>query len=100
MARRLTSWRKDDIIICSSHYRKPHLKGVRMGQTQLSVFFEKNDIGPREISKKTGYTIRYILNLTAGYDRLTDSARFKFIQAFPETAAFLLAETTEKELVT
>jgi hypothetical protein len=58
---------------------------------RLAAHFKEVGTSVEVVAEKTGYKPGYIRQLFWGLDPLTDSARFKFIKAFPETAAFLLA---------
>jgi len=61
-----------------------------MSNADLYQYFKDNGIALEEIGQKTGYSLMYLLHMLQGLEPLTDSARFKFIQAYPETASFLL----------
>jgi transcriptional regulator with XRE-family HTH domain len=61
-----------------------------MNNAQLYQHFKDNGITLEEIAEKTGYSLMYLLNMLQGHEPLTDSARFKFIRAYPKTAAFLV----------
>lgn len=61
-----------------------------MSAAQLFQYLKDNGIPIEEAAKKTDYAPLYVTYLVRGYTALNDKVRFRFIQAFPETAAFLL----------
>ena len=63
---------------------------------QLWQFLKDEGITLDEVSQKTGYSLMYLLNMLKGHEVLNDKAKFRFIQAFPETANFLLEQTAGK----
>lgn len=63
-----------------------------MSRAQLRQYFKDNGITLREIAETTGYAYSYTSDLLNGHTPLTDSARFRFVRLYPETAVFLLPE--------
>ena len=61
-----------------------------MDNETLWKYLKEKDIGLEDIADKTGYALGYLVNLRLGRVPLSDSARFKFLRAYPETASFLL----------
>jgi len=61
-----------------------------MDNETLWRYLKEKDIGIEDIDDKTGYALGYLVNLRLGRVPLSDSARFKFIRAYPETQEFLL----------
>ena len=67
-----------------------------MARAQLYQYFKDKGLTLRDVSERTGYHYTYVSDLVNGSTPLTDSARFRFIKAYPETSLFLLpdAETS------
>jgi len=63
-----------------------------MDESRLWQFFKDEGITLEDISEKTGYALGYLVNLLHGRAPLNDRARFRLIQAYPETSEFLLQE--------
>ena len=61
-----------------------------MARAQLYQWFKDNGISLREIAAATGYHYTYVSELLTGATPLTDGARMRFVETFPETAIFLL----------
>jgi cyanate lyase len=66
-----------------------------MTQEQLIQFFKEKGVGVEKVAEATGYTPLYMTNLLYGYDRMNDRARFRIMQAFPDTAVFLVDATKD-----
>ena len=64
-----------------------------MANAQLYQFFKDNGITLKEVAERTEYHYTYVSELLNGLTPLTDSARFRFVTAFPETALFLLPDS-------
>ena len=65
--------------------------------TELYQFFKERGIPVTEVVERTGYAYPYACELLNGTTPLTDSARFRFIRAYPETAPILVPELAAKE---
>lgn len=61
-----------------------------MTQAQLVQFFKENGVTPKDVANRTGYKPGYVYNVFRGYDKVSRSFCFAVLQAWPETAAFLL----------
>ena len=66
-----------------------------MAGTQLYQYFKDRDVTPQEVADATGYTYTYVIELLRGTEPLSDSARFRFLKAYPETTLFLLYGSDE-----
>jgi len=63
---------------------------------ELWMYFKNSGIPLEEISDKIGYSLGHLFNIMQGYKPLADGAKFKIIQAYPETAAFLIEEPRDE----
>ena len=63
-----------------------------MSQSQLWQFFKDQGISLADIAQKTGYHYTYVSELLTGSTPLTESAKLRFVRAFPATIPFLLPE--------
>lgn len=61
-----------------------------MENAQLYQYFKDKGMRPAEVAHVLDMHPTYVSQLLHGSMPLTDSARFKIVKAFPETAAFLL----------
>jgi hypothetical protein len=57
---------------------------------QLWQYFKDEGITPKDVAERTGYALAYVYHLIQGFAPLNDKARFRMIQAFPDTADLLL----------
>lgn len=64
-----------------------------MTAAQLWTYFKDNGHTIKDVSEKTGYAINYVYNLLNGSDPMNDRAKFRIMQAYPDTALFLLPPT-------
>ena len=62
-----------------------------MSAAQLFQYLKDNGIPIEEAAEKTNYAPLYVTYFVRGYIPLNDKIRFRFIRAYPETAAFLLS---------
>ena len=65
--------------------------------SQLYQFFKDKGVTPQEIAIQTGYSYGYIIELLRGTEPLTDGAKFRILDAYPETALFLLNNSEKTE---
>ena len=61
-----------------------------MEAAQLWSYFKNEGITLEDIASDTGYSVRYVLDVLEGRHPLSDRTKFRIIDSFPETAAFLL----------
>ena len=61
-----------------------------MENAQLRQHLKDSGYTIGQAASKVGFTYTYMAELLNGTVPLTDSARFKIVRAFPETAIFLL----------
>ena len=64
--------------------------------TELYQFFKERNIPTTQVAERTGYAYPYACELLNGTTPLTDSARLRFIRAYPETAPILVPELAAK----
>jgi len=57
---------------------------------QLKQYFKDRGIRPAEVAESLGYAYTYVINMLNGDRHISDSARMRFVEGYPETAAFLL----------
>lgn len=69
-----------------------------MANAQLYQYFKDGGHTLSEVAHKTRYEYTYIVALLNGTKPLTDAARLRFVEAFPETARFLLPQAVINEL--
>ena len=70
---------------------------IEVENAQLYQFFKDRGVLVKEVAERTGYSYNYVVDLLNGLTPLTDSARFRFMRAFPETAMFLMSPALQKE---
>ena len=61
-----------------------------MQAAQLFQHMKDNGITIDEAAAKTGYNPGYLYNVLMGHTALTDKAKFRIIEAYPATGAFLM----------
>ena len=61
-----------------------------MENAQLWQWLKDQGITQEKAARETGYTVNYLNAVLLGRQPLTPAARFRFVETYPETAAFLL----------
>lgn len=61
-----------------------------MENSQLRQYLKDSGYTLGQAAAKVGFTYVYMAEILNGTKPLTDSARFKIVRAFPDTAVFLL----------
>lgn len=64
-----------------------------MPSTRLYQFFKDKGISPQQVADATGYSYNYIVELLRGTEPLSAAAKFRLLEAYPETSLFLLDES-------
>lgn len=65
-----------------------------MARSQLWQWLKDNGISQEQAARSVGFTVNYVNSMLRGHAPLSDSARLRFIEAYPETVAFLLRVPT------
>jgi transcriptional regulator with XRE-family HTH domain len=69
-----------------------------MANAQLYAYLKDQGFTLADIAERTGYNYTYLSEMLSGREKLSDAARFRFIEAFPDTAQFLLPKAAFGEL--
>jgi len=65
-----------------------------MTERTLRSYFKSHGITARQIADRTGYDLTYLYGLLGGSERMTDSAKFRLIRAYPDLAVFFLTASS------
>jgi len=57
---------------------------------QVYQYLKDQGLTAKEAARRIGLTYSYLVHVLRGTNRLTNSAKFKIMEAFPDTAKFLL----------
>lgn len=67
-----------------------------MSRSQLWHYLKDKGITQEQAARKLGFTHAYVNRVLTGAAPLTDAVKFRFVQHYPETAAFLLPEMVQE----
>ena len=61
-----------------------------MSRAQLWHYLKDNGISQEQAARRLGFSHAYVNRVLTGRSPLTDAVKFRFVECYPETAAFLL----------
>jgi len=67
-----------------------------MSRSQLWQYLKDNGITQEQAARQLGYTLNYVSGVLTGRKPLTDAVKFRFVEVYPETAAFLLPHLVQE----
>lgn len=61
-----------------------------MSRSKLWSYLKDNGVRQQEAARAVGYSLNYVNSLLTGRLPMTAAVKFRFMAAYPDTAAFLM----------